>query len=225
MAIAKRIIMNENENTATDYIPYDPVSGTEYWAYVNGIRIPHWVQENGHPLTKAKDPTSEYQTGLSGGYTSNGYTYYCSTHNSYVAYGIAKAFNGILNSNYSWATANNDTAPWLAIKLPYALKNIKVTLYNRVWTVLINGPVAGTIYGFDSIDGSQTKLIDFSGLDGATSGGSSVIDCKNYNNAYQYIMIKFTSWYNMTGDKYGSNYTGQKYLAVGEVVIDGKKAV
>jgi len=38
-------------------------------------------------------------------------------------------------------------------------------------------------------------------------------------------MIKFTSWYNMTGDKYGSDYIGQKYLAVGEVVIDGKKAV
>lgn len=218
MASAKRIIMNGNENTATDYIPYDPATGTEYWAYVNGVRIPHWIADNGHPKTKASDPTKEYQTGMSGGFTSNGYTYYCSSYNAsgWIQYGPQKAFNGTLANTVGWATANNDTAPWIAIQLPYELKNIKVTITNRQRSSLVNGPIAGGIYGMDTATGTQTLLASFSGKDGATSMASFSVDCKNYNNAYKFVMIKVTSW---------SHDSSNKYLSIGEIEIDGKKAV
>ena len=214
MASVKRLIYNGNTYTHTDYIPV--VNGVDSWAVVNGVVIPWWVASAQQPATKFDEQPSG-STGVNGGYTANGYTIYCSTTINANSYGVWRAFDGInINAN-GWASKNDDTSPWVAIKLTQPLKSITVTIYNRVRSSIVNGPIAGTIEGLDSITGTSTVIGSFSGKSGSTSAAGFSVICNNYNDAYQVVKINLTNWA-------GKGDSSNNYIAIGEIYIDGKYA-
>lgn len=204
MALARRIIYNGNASNSVDYIPL--ISGAQRFAYVNGIRIPHWVS-NTQPasaMTSASAP-SPYAVTASSMYTS-----------SYAPY---LAFNKSYSNANGWVAGSTDqTSPWIMLDMGAGnvLKNISVRIYNRTRSSLVNGPKAGVVQGSDN-GSSFTQIGSFSGWSGTGSGalGGTVV-CNNYNATYRYVRIVFSDWV-------GRGNSSDKYLAVGEIYIDGKR--
>ena len=146
---------------------------------------------------------------------SNGYVAEASTHNS-TSYAAWKAFNKTNTDAYGWVSKEIDNQKYIQLKMTEALKEIKVTISNRVHDSYVNGIIAGTIYG--SNDGSTwTSICTITGRDGATSGYSNEYTCTNTDVAYQYVRVKATNWKNKGGD--------QSYVAVGEISITGLREV
>ena len=119
-----------------------------------------------------------------------------------------RAFNLDWATAYGWASKDTDSAPWLQLQMPRALKNISVKLTNRTRSSGVNGPIAGTVLG--SNDGNEwTQIGAFSGFDGTTSGGvSGTVVCKNAI-VYRYVRVAFTEW------------VGGKGMSVGEMSVTG----
>jgi len=201
---AKRIIYNGNQNTSTDYIPL--VNGQQLWAYVNGVRIPHWVAAAKRPTVNMTSNTTPapYVADRSSRYGPN--------------YEAWKAFNTDIADQYGgWVSDSTDPQPWIQLRMDVGLKNIYIVIKNRQRSTLVNGAKAGIIYGSD--DGANLVQIgSFSGRNGATSALATTHYCNNYNDSYQYVRLVITDW-----ERKGMST--DKYMAIGELEVYGKIAV
>lgn len=219
MASIMRLLIDNGTDFNTDFISYVDTGSVWVEAHIcvdiGGAfqQIPNWK-------TAAKRPTSAMTSNSSPSpFVAMASSEYSS---SYPAW---KAFNNDNSDAYGWASDNNDPAPWIQLKIDIPLKNIGMVIKNRTRSSLVNGPIAGKIYGTD--DGSapadaNNLLGTFNGLPGATSTAITTLNIAAktsmyYNNAFQYIRIVFTDWNNKGS---GSN----QYCAIGEIEIYGKYA-
>lgn len=100
------------------------------------------------------------------------------------------AFNG-LTANY-WACSNNDANRWIQVQMPYALRNMTVTLVSPQGSAVrtSNIPVSGSFQG--SNNGSTwTTLRSYSGR--STIAGSTTTHSLNNSTGYKYLRVKITS--------------------------------
>ena len=205
---AKRIIYNGNENTGVDYIPY--IGGMPQYAYVGGVRIPHWTAITRQPSPKiTAQPTGS--TGINGGYVSGNYRIYCSTTNNPNSYGAWRAFNGTNTDIYGWASGGESAGAWIGILLPVPVKSAVVSIYNRISPSIVYGPNAVSVYGSDAVTLSGALIGTGTG-NGNTSGGLITVVCNNHNDSYRFFRIVATA-------------TAQTaFVAIGQIYIDGKQA-
>lgn len=145
-----------------------------------------------------------------GSSSSNGCTVSASTTYS-SSYPARKAFD--FNTSTSWASKASDNNPWIQIEMPYALKNIKVSVYARGDTPIHN-PTSGTIYGGNG--GSATTAIgSFSGWDGTAKATLlGTVDCSSSTSSTGYNTVKIS-----ITKKSGS----EGYVAIGYISIEGEK--
>lgn len=128
-----------------------------------------------------------------------------------ASYAAWKAFDGVNNSAYGWASSTSDSNKWIQLQMDVALKNIVVTIANRSRDSLVNGMTAGTIQG--SNDGTAwTTLCTISGRNGTKSKSKTTHELKN-DTAYKYLRVNITSSAN------------NSYAAIGEITIEGEKEV
>ena len=100
------------------------------------------------------------------------------------------AFNG-LTANY-WACLNNDAERWIQVQMPYALRNMTVTLVSPQGSAVrtSNIPVSGSFQG--SNNGSTwTALGSYAGR--STAAGSTTTHSLNNSTGYRYLRVKVTS--------------------------------
>lgn len=100
------------------------------------------------------------------------------------------AFNG-LTANY-WACLNNDANRWIQVRMPYALRNMTVTLVSPQGSAVrtSNIPVSGSFQG--SNNGSTwTTLGSYAGR--STAAGSTTTHSLNNSTGYRYLRVKVTS--------------------------------
>ena len=100
------------------------------------------------------------------------------------------AFNG-LTANY-WACLNNDADRWIQVRMPYALRNMTVTLVSPQGSAVrtSNIPVSGSFQG--SNNGSTwTALGSYAGR--STAAGSTTTHSLNNSTGYRYLRVKVTS--------------------------------
>ena len=100
------------------------------------------------------------------------------------------AFNG-LTANY-WACLNNDANRWIQVQMPYALRNMTVTLVSPQGSAVrtSNIPVSGSFQG--SNNGSTwTTLGSYAGR--STAAGSTTTHSLNNSTGYRYLRVKVTS--------------------------------
>lgn len=100
------------------------------------------------------------------------------------------AFNG-LTANY-WACLNNDANRWIQVRMPYALRNMTVTLVSPQGSAVrtSNIPVSGSFQG--SNNGSTwTALGSYAGR--STAAGSTTTHSLNNSTGYRYLRVKVTS--------------------------------
>ena len=233
MASAKRIIIGDS-STSEDWIPC--IGETEYYAYIGGEKIPHWTTADTQPVSALTSNTKP-----------SPYAVYSSSYYS-DDYSPWRAFQNKNPGAYGWASSpyNLNFPAWICLDLgeSNALKNIKVTLWNRQRSSYVNGPKAITIYGGDiaptsggsgngtvkDLPNGLTNLGSFSGLSGSTSLAEAVLDTigndtsgairslselyNSANNYFRYIYVACTEW------EYS---TDAKYCAIGQIRIDGKK--
>lgn len=105
-------------------------------------------------------------------------------------YQMEYAFNGLAN-NY-WACSNNDANRWIQVQMPYALRNMTVTLVSPQGSAVRtnNIPVSGSFQG--SNNGSTwTTLRSYSGR--STVAGSTTTHSLNNSTGYKYLRVKITS--------------------------------
>lgn len=105
-------------------------------------------------------------------------------------YQVEYAFNGLTN-NY-WACTNNDSQRWVQVQMPYALRNMTVTLVSPQGSAVRtnNIPVSGSFQG--SNNGSTwTTLRSYSGR--STVAGSTTTHSLNNSTGYKYLRVKITS--------------------------------
>ena len=130
---------------------------------------------------------------------------------SYAAY---KAFD--FSTSDSWASARNESNPWIALQMDVALSEIHIYVYSRT-SQYVHNPTAGTVEG--SNDGSNwTQIGTFSGWKGREKDALlGVINCAN-ETAYSHVRINITSH---------SNYNDPEsdYVAIGYITISGKEGV
>ena len=196
---AKRIIYNGNQNTGVDYIPY--VGGAAQYAYVGGVRIPHWT-------AAAKRPT----VNMTVNNTPAPYVALASSENGAARYQAWAAFSG--NNTYGWTTAANQANAWIQIKLDKPLKSVTVTLQNRSSSP-VAGAISGGIFGSDNGTASSwTRIALFSGRNGTTASASTTVVCDNHNDAYQYIRVYVGDW---------DTKSSGGYLSIGQISINGKE--
>lgn len=170
------------------------------YVYTNGawLKLPNWKPAVTRPTTAM---TSENSANC----VATASTRYGSEYASYMA------FDKKTETMYGWVSESTDTAPWIQLKMDVSLLNIKVTIVNRKRSSLINGIISGVIKGSD--DGvSWVDIGTISNRDGATSLGSTTHQCNNNDHTYSYIRINITNW---------SKSSDAKYVAVGEIYIDG----
>lgn len=111
----------------------------------------------------------------------------------------------------SWRSSSNASAPWIQLKLPQKLYDIKVTVANDSELSPAKGMTAGTIYGVSDDGVTLTQIGSFSGRDGATTAAESTITCTNSEQGFRIVRIKATSW------------NGSSYVSVGQITITGNK--
>ena len=122
------------------------------------------------------------------------------------------AYNAFDRYEYnSWRSKSNASAPWIQLKLPQKLYDIKVTIANDSELSPAKGMTAGTVYGVSDDGVTLTQIGSFSGRDGATTAAESTIDCTNSEQGFRIVRIKATSW------------NGSSYVSVGQITITGNK--
>jgi len=197
------------DNTA-DRLPYRRISGTwtlcHVYRRISGVWVlfPNWTASGPYPLNAltANNAPSPYVAAASSNYSA-----------TYAAW---KAFNQSYADANGWCGTDADTSPWISLYFQEPLKDIYVTLRNRTRASLVNGVKAATIYG--SNNGTNWDSIgSFSGRDGATSAYGSTHYCSNPDTAYTYLKLVPTDWERRT-------QSSDKYCAIGELYIYGKKA-
>ena len=101
-------------------------------------------------------------------------------------YPVEYAFNG-LTSNY-WACTNNDSQRWVQVQMPYALRNIVVTLVSpRGSATAAQIPTAGQF-----IDGTSGAVLgEFSGR--PTDTGGATVHALGNDAGYDCLRVKVTS--------------------------------
>lgn len=104
------------------------------------------------------------------------------------------AFNGRAGDH--WACTDADTQRWIQAQMPYALRNIIVTLTNpkdsggTLQTNAVNIPTVGTFLG--SNDGSSwTQIGSFSGR--TTAEGEATTHALANSSGYKYLRVRFTA--------------------------------
>lgn len=201
MAKAKRIIYNGNLNTSVDYIPL--VDNVVKYAYVNGIKIPHWTSQTYPAAPMTSNSSQNCVITTSGNYSTS------STYAPWRAFDSDK-------TGTAWASAQDQNVVWIMIKLPKPLKNITVHITNRIHSSgYVNGIGACQVQGSDN-GSSFTTISTFNG-NTSTGGRSYIHNCANYNDAYQYIRLYITDWGNKTA-------SSSNYCAIGDIYFTGKVA-
>ena len=100
------------------------------------------------------------------------------------------AFNG-LTADY-WACLNNDADRWIQVRMPYALRNMTVTLVSPQGSAVRtnNIPVSGSFQG--SNNGSTWAILgNYAGR--STAAGSTTTHSLNHSTGYRYLRVKVTS--------------------------------
>ena len=110
------------------------------------------------------------------------------------SYPAEYAFNGQAGDH--WACTDADTQRWIQAQMPYALRNIIVTLTNpkdsggTLQTNAVNIPTVGTFLG--SNDGSfWTQIGSFSGR--TTAEGETTTHALANSSGYKYLRVRFTA--------------------------------
>ena len=110
------------------------------------------------------------------------------------SYPAEYAFNGQAGDH--WACTDADTQRWIQAQMPYALRNIIVTLTNpkdsggTLQTNAVNIPTVGTFLG--SNDGSSwTQIGSFSGR--TTAEGEATTHALANSSGYKYLRVRFTA--------------------------------
>lgn len=204
------MLISNGTDFNTDYIPYVDTGSAWVEAHLNVdsgsafVQIPNWKAAAKRPTSAmtSNSAPSPFVALASSEYSSN--------------YATWKAFNIDYSDAYGWAAANDDLTPWIQLKMDAALKNISVVIKNRTRASLVNGPIAGTVYGSDN-GSAWTAIGSFSGRAGSTSAYVSTVACANVNDAYQYVRIALSDW---AGKGDGTN----QYCAIGEIEISGRYA-
>lgn len=122
------------------------------------------------------------------------------------------AYNAFDRIEYnSWRSKSNASAPWIQLKLPRMLYDIKVTIANDSELSPAKGMTSGVVYGVGMDGETLTQIGSFSGRDGATTAAESTISCNNSEQGFRIVRIKATSW------------NGSSYVSVGQITITGNK--
>lgn len=131
-------------------------------------------------------------------------SYYSSNYYAYMAFDKGA-------STKPWMCKATDSSPWLQLKMPEALYGISFSITNSQNTSNpVRAPLTGSFLG--SNDGSTWTEIGTYTRDNTSYGGTTTHACDN-TEAYQYVRVTISSFYNGT---IGTNYT-----SIGELVITG----
>lgn len=109
----------------------------------------------------------------------------------------------------AWAAQTSDSAPWIQLKVPQALKNISVKVYSWSTSNVYKGePVSGTLMG--STNGSTwTQIGSYSGWAENSAGFVGEIVCTN-DTAYNYVRLNIASY-----------TSGKGYVSIGYMTVTG----
>lgn len=128
-----------------------------------------------------------------------------------VSSAISSALAGYKAFDYerssAWAADSDDAEPWIQLRMPNALKNIRVQAYSWETSNRYKGdPVSGMLMG--STDGVEwTQIGAFDGWAADREGLLGEIVCSN-TKAYSHVRLIITEW---TG---GKAYASIGYMAV-----------
>lgn len=139
--------------------------------------------------TKAEDTPTYYWLPFLSSPNEEGCVLTASSEYS-AGYQVEYAFNGLTN-NY-WACTNNDSQRWVQVQMPYALRNMTVTLVSPQGSAVRtnNIPVSGSFQG--SNNGSTwTTLGSYTGR--STAAGSTTTHSLNNSTGYRYLRVRITS--------------------------------
>lgn len=110
------------------------------------------------------------------------------------SYPAEYAFNGQAGDH--WACTDADTQRWIQAQMPYALRNIIVTLTNpkdsggTLQTNAVNIPTVGTFLGSNN-GSSWTQIGSFSGR--TTAEGEATTHALANSSGYKYLRVRFTA--------------------------------
>lgn len=123
---------------------------------------------------------------------------------TYAAY---RAFDN--ERGNAWASDSGDSAPWIQLQMPQALKRISVKVYSYDTSNKYKGdPISGTLMG--SNDGSTwTQIGAYSGWSEGTGGLLGEVVCDN-SEAYSYVRLNIASY-----------TSGKSYVSIGYITITG----
>lgn len=147
-------------------------------------------------------PAAAMTSNSSQGCVASASSYYSSDQAVYYA------FNN--KQSPAWAAKTSDSAPWIQLQMPRALKKITVKVYRWNYSNNYKGdPVSGTVMG--STDGSTwTQIGTYSGWSAYDDSGMlGEIVCDN-SEAYSYVRLNISSF-----------TSGKSYVSIGYITITG----
>lgn len=167
--------------------------------YVQGTQVPAVPVQESHPVFPLYSGTwAGYEVNASSVLSGNTYD----RNDPYCAFDIYP--------HSAWRSSQNATAPWIQLKMPGALYDIKVTMTNDDETPA-HGMTEGIVYGVED-DDTLVEIGRFSGRDGATPKASGTIICTNSDRAFRTVRIKATAW------------NGNTFAAAGSISISGNRS-
>lgn len=110
------------------------------------------------------------------------------------SYQAELAFNGLTGNH--WACTDADTQRWIQVEMPYAMRNVIVTLTNpkdsggTLQTNAVNIPTVGTFLGSNS-GASWVEIGNFSGR--STAEGDTTMHSLMNGTGYKYLRVQFTT--------------------------------
>lgn len=191
-------------------------NGSSYASCAAGTQLPFFaswmvggvsVEEDPNEPEEDNEPRVVRPAAAMTGYNSQGcvVTYSTEYNDTYAAW---RAFDKSYSDRRGWATDDGTPEGWIQLQMDVALKKISVTIINRTFEYP-SGPENGVIYG--SNDGEEWQSIGtFGGRDGETSALKTVHECNNDEIAYRYVRVNVSR-----------NNNSDRYVAVGEIIIEG----
>lgn len=156
-------------------------------------------------VTPVTYPTVALTSANSNGYVVKASSEYSST------YAAWKAFNQSYSDAQGWASSASDSAPWIYIELPKAIRIRSIKIVNRTFSSGVNGVINANVKVTNDTTSAWTQLGTISGRDGATSGLVTIHEFSSGDIAYKYVGIDPTSWNKEAGN----------YVTIGEIYITG----
>lgn len=163
---------------------------------VQGTQAPAVPVQESHPVFPLYSGTwAEYEVSASSVLTGDTYD----RNDPYCAFDVYP--------HSAWRSSKRESAPWIQLKMPSALYDIKVTMANDDETPA-HGMTAGVVYGVED-DDTLVEIGRFSERDGASAKAESVIICTNSKRAFCTVRICASEW------------NGGTFAAAGNICISG----